>query len=76
MNEMPVSANININLATLPKCPNCENGELLPFCDETKESKNLYLKAWACSNKECKYFIKFDRGDIVTGETARVNANA
>ena len=58
----PVHINISIKLDGFPKCPNCLEGYLLPFPDETQKGQTL-LKLWVCPS--CKFNIGLRTGEII-----------
>ena len=62
-------------IGTLPKCLKCEKGDLVPLSDFSDNSVPIHYKAWACTNKECRFFIVLRGGNvyygIATAEAAR-----
>ena len=49
-----MSVEVKIELTTLPKCPRCDTGNLLPMFDVPYATNAgptiVYCKGWACSN--------------------------
>ena len=54
--------NISIKLDGFPKCPNCANGYLIPFSDETQKGQIL-VKCWVCPG--CKLNIGLRLGELI-----------
>jgi hypothetical protein len=58
-----------------PKCLACEKGELVPLSDFSNNAVSVRYKAWACTNKECRFFVVLRGGDVyygtATSEAAR-----
>lgn len=59
----------------LPKCCKCtqENrtltGTLLPLSDYGQEGSTVQFKAWTCSNPNCGYTVRIDKGDVSEGKS-------
>jgi len=58
-----------------PKCQKCEKGDLIPLSDFSNNAVAIRYKAWACTNKDCRFFIVLRGGDVyygtATAEVAR-----
>jgi len=59
----------------LPKCTACGKGVMVPLSDFSNNSVAIRYKAWACNNRDCRYFIVLRGGDVyygtATSEAAR-----
>jgi len=57
-----------------PKCQKC-GGQLVPLSDFSNNSVSIRYKSWACTNKDCRFFVVLRGGDvyygIATAEAAR-----
>ncbi len=49
-----------------PKCQKC-GGQLVPLSDFSNNSVAIRHKAWACTNKDCRFFIVLRGGDVYYG---------
>ncbi|MEE8637826.1 MAG: hypothetical protein V3T21_02160 [Candidatus Margulisiibacteriota bacterium] len=62
------------NCGCYPKCKKCES-ELVPLSDFSNNAVSIRYKAWACTNKDCRFFVVLRGGDvyygIATAEAAR-----
>lgn len=60
---------------SFPKCQKCGKGVLIPLSDFSNNSVAIKYKAWACTDKECRFFIVLRGGDVyygtATSEAAR-----
>ena len=58
-----------------PKCQACGKGDLVPLSDFSNNAVPIRYKSWACTNRECRYFIVLRGGAVyygtATAETAR-----
>ncbi len=52
----------------LPKCQKCNNGILIPLSDYGQEGASVTFKAWACTNPECGFSLRVDKGEISYGK--------
>jgi len=50
-----------------PKCTQCEKGQLVPLSDFSNNSVAIRYKSWACTNRECRFFIVLRGGDVYYG---------
>lgn len=51
----------------LPKCQKCNNGILIPLSDYGQEGAPVLFKAWVCTNPECGFSLRVDKGDVTYG---------
>jgi hypothetical protein len=52
----------------LPKCQKCNNGLLIPLSDYGQEGASVQYKAWACTNPDCGFSIRIDKGEVSYGK--------
>src|SRR5512144_1593672 len=52
----------------LPKCQKCNNGVLIPLSDYGQEGASVIFKAWACTNPECGFSLRVDKGEVSYGK--------
>jgi len=52
----------------LPKCQKCNNGLLIPLSDYGQEGASVIFKAWACTNPECGFSLRVDKGEVSYGK--------
>jgi hypothetical protein len=52
----------------LPKCQKCNNGVLIPLSDYGQEGSSVIFKAWACTNPECGFSLRVDKGEVSYGK--------
>ncbi len=52
----------------LPKCQKCNNGMLIPLSDYGQEGASVIFKAWACTNPECGFSLRVDKGEVTYGK--------
>lgn len=57
---------------SFPECRKCKkdstvNGVLLPLSDYGQDGAAVTYKAWACTNPECGFSLRIDKGDISYG---------
>lgn len=45
-----------------PKCQKCNNGTLIPLSDYGQEGASVLFKAWVCTNPECGFSLRVDKG--------------
>ena len=48
----------------LPKCQKCNNGLLIPLSDYGQEGSSVMFKAWVCTNPECGFSLRVDKGEV------------
>lgn len=51
-----------------PSCLKCSTGVLLPLSDYGQEGATVTYKAWACSNPECGFSLRIDKGEVTYGK--------
>ncbi len=54
-----------------PNCIKCGQGVLVPLSDFGQEGAPIQYKAWVCTNPDCGYHIRIDRGEISVGKSIR-----
>lgn len=54
----------NVNF---PKCMKCNSGVLIPLSDYGQEGSAVTYKAWACTNPECGFSLRIDKGEVSYG---------
>ena len=54
-------------LMELPKCQKCNNGTLIPLSDYGQEGASVIFKAWVCTNPECGFSLRVDKGEVSYG---------
>jgi hypothetical protein len=52
----------------LPKCQKCNNGLLIPLSDYGQDGASVMFKAWACTNPECGFSLRVDKGEVTYGK--------
>jgi hypothetical protein len=52
----------------LPKCQKCNNGVLIPLSDYGQEGASVIFKAWVCTNPECGFSLRVDKGEVSYGK--------
>jgi hypothetical protein len=52
----------------LPKCQKCNNGLLIPLSDYGQDGASVQYKAWACTNPDCGFSIRIDKGEVSYGK--------
>ena len=50
-----------------PGCQKCGVGLLVPLSDYGQEGASVTYKAWACTNPECGFSIRIDKGEVSFG---------
>jgi hypothetical protein len=45
-------------------CTKCKTGVLLPLSDYGPEGASMIFKAWCCSNRNCRFGIRIDKGQV------------
>jgi len=51
-----------------PKCQKCNNGVLIPLSDYGQEGASVLFKAWVCTNPECGFSLRVDKGEVSYGK--------
>jgi hypothetical protein len=54
-----------------PKCQKCAQGVLIPLSDFGQDGAPITFKAWVCTNPDCGFHIRIDRGEISIGTSIR-----
>ena len=62
------------NCGCYPKCQKCGTGDLVPLSDFSNNAVSIRYKAWACTNKECRFFIVLRGGDVYYGQATAESA--
>jgi len=52
----------------LPKCQKCNNGILIPLSDYGQEGASVMFKAWVCTNPDCGFSLRVDKGEVSYGK--------
>lgn len=52
---------------SFPPCLKCNNGLLIPLSDYGQEGATVTYKAWACTNPECGFSLRIDKGEVSYG---------
>jgi hypothetical protein len=52
----------------LPKCQKCNNGILIPLSDYGQDGASVIFKAWACTNPDCGFSLRVDKGEVTYGK--------
>ena len=50
-----------------PNCLKCNVGILVPLSDYGQEGAAVTYKAWGCTNQECGFSIRIDKGEVSYG---------
>ncbi|HMO17398.1 MAG TPA: hypothetical protein PKA63_04695 [Oligoflexia bacterium] len=53
---------------TFPKCMKCNQGVLIPLSDYGQEGSAVTYKAWACTNPDCGFSLRIDKGEVSYGK--------
>lgn len=53
--------------ATYPPCLKCNHGVLIPLSDYGQDGASVNFKAWACTNPECGFSLRIDKGEVTYG---------
>jgi hypothetical protein len=51
----------------LPKCQKCNAGLLIPLSDYGQEGATVIFKAWVCTNPDCGFSLRIDKGEVSFG---------
>jgi hypothetical protein len=49
---------------TIARCTECNEGLWVPFSDFHHGGAAVQYKAWACTNPNCGFGMRIDRGDV------------
>jgi hypothetical protein len=55
-------------LMEFPRCQKCNVGVLLPLSDYGQEGAAVIFKAWACTDPECGFSLRVDKGEVTYGK--------
>lgn len=66
-NGLGVSLSLDPTHILFPGCQKCQVGLLLPLSDYGQEGAAVIFKAWACSNPECGFSLRVDKGEVTYG---------
>jgi hypothetical protein len=47
-----------------PQCRQCREGDLVPLSDYGPEGAAVAYKAWACSNPQCGFVVRIQKGEV------------
>ncbi len=50
-----------------PNCLKCNAGLLVPLSDYGQEGATVTYKAWACTNPDCGFSLRIDKGEVTYG---------
>ena len=50
-----------------PPCLKCSGGLLVPLSDYGQEGAAVTYKAWGCTNPDCGFSIRIDKGEVTYG---------
>ena len=50
--------------AGFPECLTCKGGEMIPLSDYGPAGATIRYKVWICTNPECAFNIRIDKGNI------------
>lgn len=50
-----------------PDCQSCDQGQLLPLSDYGPDGAAVTYKAWACSNPDCGFLVRIQKGEVAYG---------
>ena len=53
---------------SLPKCQQCEVGDLVPLSDFGSQGAPIHYKAWVCTKPDCGFNLKIRNGDVYLNE--------
>jgi hypothetical protein len=51
-----------------PKCLKCNRGALIPLSDYGQEGASVLFKAWVCTNPDCGFSLRVDKGEVTYGK--------
>ena len=52
----------------LPKCQQCNSGDLVPLSDFGSHGAPIHYKAWVCTKPDCGFNLKIRNGDVYLNE--------
>ena len=59
----------------LPKCQKCNNGILIPLSDYGQDGASVIFKAWACTNPDCGFSLRVDKGEVTYGKKSNLSTD-
>src|SRR5262245_26940520 len=62
------SARREERLMEFPKCQKCRDGVLIPLSDYGQEGSAVIFKAWACTDPDCGFSLRVDKGEVSYGK--------
>lgn len=51
-----------------PHCLKCATGILVPLSDYGQDGASVTYKAWACTNADCGFSLRIDKGEVTYGK--------
>mgnify|MGYP003595119724 CR=1 FL=1 len=51
-----------------PTCLKCGSGVLIPLSDYGQDGAAVTYKAWVCTNPDCGFSLRIDKGEITYGK--------
>jgi hypothetical protein len=66
--RQPRSAGKGRGEMDFPKCQKCNNGILIPLSDYGQEGSSVFFKAWVCTNPDCGFSLRVDKGEVSYGK--------
>lgn len=57
-----------------PDCLQCEDGQLLPLSDYGPDGASVMYKAWACTNAQCGFVLRIQKGEVAFSRAAAAPA--
>lgn len=57
-----------MDFPSFPKCQKCETGVLIPLSDYGQEGASVLFKAWVCTNPDCGFSLRVDKGEVTYGK--------
>ena len=58
---------MEVKTGSFPQCIKCNVGLLIPLSDYGQEGAAVTYKAWACTNPECGFSLRIDKGEVTYG---------
>ena len=52
----------------LPKCQQCNSGDLVPLSDFGSQGAPIHYKAWVCTKPDCGFNLKIRNCDVYLNE--------
>lgn len=57
-----------MDFPSFPKCQKCDDGDLIPLSDYGQEGASVLFKAWVCTNPDCGFSLRVDKGEVTYGK--------